>query len=122
MRILVVDDSTFERKLLIRILSRLGHTCQEAVDGKAALALLPKAGPLDAIMIDWHMPGMSGSELVVQLRADPSYRGIHLIMVTSESDHAHIAEAIEAGVDEYIMKPITPEVVDEKLQLLEFMR
>ncbi len=122
MHILVVDDSAVARRQLVRVLGRLGHTCLEAEDGQAALDLLPGAGPLDAVTIDWNMPGMSGRELLDRLRADARYRDLRLVMVTSEADQSSIADALAAGADEYIMKPVTPQVIDEKFQLLDFLR
>ena len=120
MRILVVDDSPTTRHLLTAILQRQGHQCSEAKDGLDALHRLAIESRPDVVLIDWHMPGMSGPELLHFLRNHPEYHDLRLVIVTRETDLSKVNEALAAGADEYIMKPFTPEVIEEKLQLLEW--
>ena len=118
MRALIVDDSKTMRTILSRIVSGLGFEIVQAGDGKQALAVLAD-GPLpDLLLTDWNMPEMTGYELVCAVRATAAYAAMKIVMVTTETEMAHVARAIEAGANEYVMKPFTPEVVLDKLRLL----
>jgi two-component system chemotaxis response regulator CheY len=117
MRALVVDDSRAMRMMLRRTLGGLGFEVLEAEHGAAALAVLDAVGPVDVCLVDWNMPVMDGLEFVKAVRADPEYERMVVVMVTSESDPARILRALMAGADEYATKPLTPEVLAEKLDL-----
>jgi two-component system chemotaxis response regulator CheY len=117
MRALVVDDSRAMRMMLRRTLGGLGFEVLEAEHGAAALAVLDGVGPVDVCLVDWNMPVMDGLEFVKAVRADPEYERMVVVMVTSESDPARILRALMAGADEYATKPLTPEVLAEKLDL-----
>lgn len=118
MRALIVDDSRTIRMILRRTLGELGFQVEEAEDGKEALATLAKDADFDFVLIDWNMPNINGFELVQAIRADASLGEMRLLMVTTESEMSRVTEALGAGVNEYIMKPFTPEIVVEKLKLL----
>ena len=118
MHALVVDDSRAMRLILGRVLRERGCTVTEAADGREALAALV-AGPLpDVALVDWNMPVMNGLELVEAVRRDPAYQGMRLVMVTTESESSQVIRALEAGADEYLFKPFTPDAVVDKLAML----
>ncbi|MDD7540965.1 MAG: response regulator [Mobiluncus porci] len=120
MRALIVDDSRAMRKIIGGILRREGYEILEAENGEEALKILkdPETGRVDLATIDWNMPVMNGLELVVNIRAEKELRNITLMMVTTESEHSQIVRALAAGAHEYLIKPFTPEAVNEKLLLL----
>jgi two-component system chemotaxis response regulator CheY len=116
---LVVDDSRTIRVILGSILREFGFDVASAANGREGLAEAERLLPgLALVMIDWNMPEMNGLELVRALRADPRFGATQLVMVTTETDVARMAEAVRAGADEYVMKPFTREVIAEKLSLL----
>jgi two-component system chemotaxis response regulator CheY len=117
MRALIVDDSRFVRGLLRGMLEERGIACDEAADGRAALALLHGDLRFDMALVDWNMPVMNGLEMLRQLRAD-GFRDLKVMMVTTEAENDYIVRALEAGADEYLMKPFDDEALDEKLALL----
>ncbi|MDB5307097.1 MAG: response regulator containing a CheY-like receiver domain and a domain [Gemmataceae bacterium] len=118
MNALVVDDSRVTRRVMGQILTGLGFSVAEAGDGREALARLAELGPVDLAVVDWNMPVMDGPDLVRAVRGDPALDRVRVMMVTTESDAATIAEALGAGADEFVMKPFTPDVIRENLQLL----
>ena len=120
MKALIVDDSRAMRKIIGGILLKEGFEIVEAANGEEALVLLnaPETGRVDLATIDWNMPVMDGLELVVNIRAEKSLRNITLMMVTTESEHSQIVRALAAGAHEYLIKPFTPEAVQEKLLML----
>jgi two-component system chemotaxis response regulator CheY len=122
-RALIVDDSKAMRMILRRSLAACGFDeFVEAEDGAQALAAL-RASPLpDVAFVDWNMPVMSGIELVRALRADTAFDALPVVMVTSETAHDRVELAIEAGADEYVMKPFTPDILTEKLALVRAAR
>ena len=111
---LVVDDSRVIRKVAGRIIEDLGFEIAEAGDGVEALAWCRSAMP-DAILLDWQMPVMNGIDFLRALRAEPDGKSASVIFCSVESDPARIAEALEAGADEYIMKPFDSEIIVSKL-------
>ena len=119
MRALVIDDSRAMRMILTRILTEAGFTdIAQAGDGQQALDVLA-AGPLPAIaLVDWNMPVMDGLTFVTACRANPDYRGITLMMVTTESEQGQIVRALAAGAHEYVIKPFTADAIIDKLALL----
>lgn len=117
MRALIVDDSRFTRKVLHGLLEQAGFECSEANDAAAGLALLFGELCFDVALIDWNMPGMSGLDMVKNIRAQ-NFNELKVMMVTSECDSDAILRALEAGADEYLMKPFDAESLREKLALL----
>ncbi len=110
---LVVDDSRVIRKVARRILEDLGFEIAEAADGMEALAWCRAAMP-DAILLDWNMPVMGGLEFLRKLRAEPGGDAPVVVFCTVENDVAHIQEALDAGADEYIMKPFDGDIIESK--------
>jgi len=97
----------------------MGFEVAEAGNGREGLERLRQSGPIDLVLVDWNMPEMDGLAFVRAVRADPTYKSVRLMMVTTENDLSRVAIALEAGANEYVMKPFTEEVMREKLQLLE---
>ena len=119
MRAIVVDDSRAMRLILKRIVGQIGFEVFEAEDGQAALDLLGTLDPLPNLaLVDWNMPNMNGLEFVTAVRADPRYREMTLVMVTTESEQSQIVRALAAGAHEYVIKPFTQGAMVEKLALL----
>lgn len=115
MRILIVDDFGTMRRLVRTVLNHLGYdNLQEAGDGKQALGMLKKS-KFDFVVSDWNMPNMTGLELVRAIRADPEIKDLPILMVTSEQEKSIVIETIQAGVNNYIVKPFTIEVFEEKM-------
>jgi len=120
---LVVDDSRAMRRILARNMQEAGFEVCEAANGHDALAQLrSSAGEISLILVDWNMPEMNGLEFVKQVRADPSFAGTRLMMVTTETEMERMVAALEAGADEYVMKPFTKEILFDKLRLLGAIR
>jgi len=84
----------------------------------ARLVQLDASGRPDFALLDWNMPEMNGFELLVALRADPRYLDLPVVMVTTETEMAQIARALECGANEYVMKPFTPDILRDKLDML----
>ena len=118
MRALVVDDSKAIRGLLKRELVQLGFEVFEAGNGQEGMAQLSELGPVDVALVDWTMPVMDGLTFLKEVRANPEYERVLVVMVTSESDPAQIFQALMAGADEYATKPITAAALAEKLGLV----
>jgi len=111
---LVVDDSRVIRKVARRILEDLGFEVAEAADGVEAMAWCNAVMP-DAILLDWIMPGMDGMEFLRRLRAEPGGDRPKVVFCSVENDIDRIREALDAGADEYIMKPFDGDIVAGKL-------
>jgi two-component system, chemotaxis family, chemotaxis protein CheY len=112
---LVVDDSSVIRKVARRILERLEFQIFEAEDGEQALEACRSAMP-DAVLLDWNMPKMDGYEFLRNLRRLPDGDRPKVVFCTTENDVAHIARALHAGANEYIMKPFDKDIVEAKFQ------
>ena len=118
MRALVIDDSRTMRRIIVGVLRSLGFDTLEAGDGREALDVLETGIPVDLACIDWNMPVMNGLEFVLAVRENRAWRGVTLMMVTTESEHNQIVRALAAGAHEYVIKPFTPDAIRDKLQLL----
>jgi len=114
---LIVDDSRVIRKVSRHILESLGFEVDEAANGQEALDACDKKMP-ELILLDWNMPVMSGIDFITALRARPDGAAPKVVFCTTENDIAHIREAIDAGADEYVMKPFDHETLQIKLQLV----
>jgi len=112
---LVVDDSSVIRKVARRILEGLDFNILEAEDGEQALSACRMALP-EAILLDWNMPRMDGYEFLRALRRMPGGDAPKVVFCTTENDIAHIARALHAGANEYIMKPFDKDIVEAKFQ------
>lgn len=115
---LVVDDSRAVRMLLTRTLKQLGYEVQEATNGREALEIVEAGNSgIKLVLADWNMPEMNGLDLLKKLRQNPALSSVAVVMVTTETEIQHIAEAMEAGANEYVMKPFTRDILVEKLEL-----
>ncbi len=110
---LVVDDSSVVRKIARRILEEMEFEIIEAEDGEQALDACKRALP-DAVLLDWNMPVMDGYEFLGNLRRMPGGDVPKVVFCTTENGIDHIARALEAGANEYIMKPFDKEIVAAK--------
>jgi two-component system, chemotaxis family, chemotaxis protein CheY len=117
MKFLVVDDSATMRRIVVNSLQRIGYTnFVEAADGVEGLARYD--GSIGFVITDWNMPNMSGTEMVQALRQREDGRTVPVLMVTARSVREDIITALEAGVNNYIVKPFTPQVLKEKIESL----
>lgn len=115
MEVLVVDDQQMMRRIVISLLKQLGIIrVREASDGRTALAQLEE-GPVDLILSDWNMEGMSGLEFLKAVRADDKYKHLPFIMVTGENKVTNIVAAKEAGVSNYMVKPFSASTLKTKI-------
>ena len=112
---LIVDDSAVIRKVARRILEGLAFRVSEAEEGAQALAACRAEMP-DAVLLDWNMPVMDGYEFLKALRQMPDGKTPKVVFCTTENDVAHIARAMHAGADEYVMKPFDKEIMAAKLE------
>ena len=116
LKILVVDDFSATRTIVINYLSKLGYkNTVEAEDGFSALARL-KSALFDLVVTDWSMSDMSGLDLMKQMRADSDLKHIPVLMVTSEDLHGNIVTAIKAGLNDYIVRPFEEHTFKQKLE------
>lgn len=111
-RIMVVDDSGTSRKLSMSLLNLAGYqNIDECADGQAALTKLSTSRPpFDLVVADWHMPNMSGFELLQKIRADENLKATCVVLVTGERNAAEVTNAIKAGVNGYVVKPLEPSI------------
>jgi two-component system chemotaxis response regulator CheY len=116
MRALIVDDSRSLRLLLRGLLEDMGFECEEAVNGQSGIDRLTESEPFDFALLDWNMPVMNGLEMLKTLRA----RGftVKVMMVTTEAENEFIVQALDAGADEYLMKPFDGDALFEKLAMM----
>ncbi|MCD5993024.1 chemotaxis response regulator CheY [Pseudomonas sp. CDFA 602] len=115
MKILIVDDFSTMRRIIKNLLRDLGFTnTSEADDGLTALPML-QSGAFDFLVTDWNMPGMSGIDLLRQVRLDERLKNLPVLMVTAEAKREQIIEAAQAGVNGYVVKPFTAQVLSEKI-------
>jgi two-component system chemotaxis response regulator CheY len=117
MRALIVDDSRFVRGYLRGLLEEKGIECEEAANGQAGMERLNAGPPFDLALVDWNMPVMNGLEMLEQLRAQ-GLASVKVMMVTTEAENDFIVRALDAGADEYLMKPFDEEALSEKLAML----
>ncbi|MGD9969219.1 MAG: chemotaxis response regulator CheY [Sulfuricurvum sp.] len=116
MKLLVVDDSSTMRRIIKNTLSRLGYEdVLEGEDGLQGWTVLNENPNIGMLITDWNMPEMNGLELVKKVRADGRFSDLPIIMVTTEGGKAEVITALKAGVNNYIVKPFTPQVLKEKL-------
>ena len=117
MKFLVVDDSITMRRIILNALQRIGYSdAIEASDGKEALDKFDSS--IGFVITDWNMPAMSGLEFARAVRATPAGQSVPILMVTTRGAREDIVSAVEAGVNNYILKPFTPSVLKEKIDRL----
>jgi two-component system chemotaxis response regulator CheY len=116
---LVVDDSRAVRMILAKTLKELGFEVREAGNGREALEVMEvEKTAVNLVLADWNMPEVNGLELLKRLRQDPALASLVVVMVTTETELDQMAAALEAGANEYVMKPFTKNILVEKLQLV----
>jgi len=118
MKILVIDDEANARMLLSDIFEDLGWEMEEAEDCLEGLDKIKSLGPFDLVLVDWKTPRMTGLDFTKNVRSNPDFQSIPLIMVTGLNDMESVADALEVGINEYLMKPFTPEMIFSKLRLV----
>lgn len=117
-RALIVDDSRVARVMVTRALSG-SYDVAQADSAESALELLADSEPFVLLVVDWNMPGMTGVEFVRRLRMSGEYADLKILMITTEVEERAVMTALDAGVDEYLMKPFSRQAVLEKLDLLD---
>ncbi len=116
MKILIVDDSITIRRIITNALKTIGFPeTIEAVDGKDALDKLT-GGNVDFIITDWNMPQMNGLDFIKEVRANPIYSSLPILMITTHGSEQDVIEALKAKVNSYIVKPFTPQELKEKIE------
>jgi len=117
-RILVVDDMMTMRKIVAKACRDIGFTdITEAADGvKAWEAIQVATPPIGLVISDWNMPNCTGLDLLKRVRADGRFKALPFVLLTAESEGHQVAEAVKTGVDNYIVKPFTPDLLQRKLE------
>jgi two-component system chemotaxis response regulator CheY len=118
MRALVIDDSSSMRMYLASLIEEQGWQAHMAADGQEALRLLDERGVFDVATVDWDMPVMDGHAFVTAVRRDPRFQRMKLLMLTARDSTDEVVKALEAGADDYLMKPVTAEMLQEKMRLI----
>jgi two-component system chemotaxis response regulator CheY len=117
LKFLIVDDSVTMRRIVANSLKAIGHeNVVEAGDGKEALAKLATDDSINFVITDWNMPELSGLELVKAIRGDNKFGNIPILMVTTRGLKEDIIEALQAKVNNYVVKPFTPQILREKIE------
>jgi two-component system chemotaxis response regulator CheY len=119
MRALVIDDSRTVRVIIGGILRELGHDVIEAANGQEGLDRLQQNAGVELVLVDWNMPVMNGLDFIKTVRSQRVYDPVRLMMVTTETEQEQLLRALEAGANEYVMKPFTKEILIAKLSLLD---
>ena len=115
---LVVDDSRTIRTILAKTLREIGFEVLEAANGREALEVIEaEKTAVSLILLDWDMPEMNGLELLKRLRQAPEFSSMVVVMVTAQTELDHIGEALDAGANEYVMKPFTKDILVGKIEL-----
>jgi two-component system, chemotaxis family, chemotaxis protein CheY len=118
-RALIIDDARAMRSILRRIVVPLGFETHEAGNGREALDFMLATDEVPAFaLVDWNMPEMNGLEFIKAVRAEPRWRAMSLMMVTTESENHQVVRALAAGAHEYVIKPFPPVAIVEKLAML----
>lgn len=116
---MVVDDSRAMRTLLRNLLRENGiEVVAEAENGRQALERLDTIGPVDLTLLDWNMPIMNGYDALRELRKNPRWAEMRVMLVTTETEASQIIRALDAGADEYLIKPFAKEALRDKLSVL----
>ena len=119
LKFLVVDDSVTMRRIVVNSLKNLGYTSYvEATDGRDALAKLAADSSINFVITDWNMPNMTGLELSQAIRGDANLSSLPILMVTTRGVKDDIVQALNAKVNNYVVKPFTPQVLKEKLDAI----
>ena len=117
-RVLVVDDTAFNRRLLVRLLTSIGHDTLEAINGREALDLLRDSGPtaVDVVLLDIVMPEMDGYETLEALKADPALRDLPVIVISGVDELESVVRCIQMGATDYLPKTVAPEILRARIE------
>lgn len=118
MRALVIDDSRAMRAILKKFMIEAGFEVVEACHGKQALERISADDCPDVALVDWNLPEMNGLEFLRAIRTESGFDSMKVIMVTTEIEKERIAKALNAGANEYVMKPFTKDMIVDKLALV----
>ncbi len=120
MKALVVDDSQSMRNIVKAGLKQMDafDSISEAVNGVDALEKLQAEGPFDLVLLDWYMPEMEGYDCLVKIRENASWNDMKVMMVTTENQQENVIRAVMAGANEYLMKPFTSQMLEEKVRMV----
>ncbi len=118
MKVLVIDDSRTMRRLLVSYVTEFTPDIIEAEDGVQGLEQLAQHAPFDLVMVDWDMPRMCGLDFVKAVRANAAYAEMKILMITSHNTMEDVGQALEAGATDFLMKPMTEEMLRDKFQML----
>ena len=117
MTILSVDDSATIRRIVKKTVTELGYDSMEAADGASALKLLDdNAHLINVVILDWNMPGMTGLEVLKQIKSNPKLSGVVVMMLTSEADQSFVLDALRNGAQNYLTKPFDSKLLQLKIQ------
>jgi len=119
MRALIIDDSRAMRLIIGKILRDLGIDVIEAANGREALERMREYSDVELALVDWNMPVMDGLDYIRAVRSEREHDAVRIMMVTSESEQEQVVRALDAGANEYLMKPFTKEVLVAKLSLMD---
>jgi two-component system chemotaxis response regulator CheY len=119
MRALVIDDSRTVRAIIGKILRDEGLEVVEAANGREGLERLREPPGVELVLVDWNMPEMNGLDFIKAVRSDRAYDPVRIMMVTTETEQGQVIRALDAGANEYVMKPFTREILVAKLSLLD---
>ena len=117
-RALVIDDSRTIRSILGKKVAQLGFKVSDAENGKVGLDVLRANPGISLVLVDWNMPVMNGLQFVQAVRAEEAWNDVMIVMVTTETETSQMLAALDAGANDYIMKPFTEEIITERLMLL----
>lgn len=118
MRALAIDDSRLIRRLVSSTLEGFGFTVDCAGNGEEGLVSLLRDGPHDLVVLDWNMPVMDGYTFLTRMRKLDRFAGVKVIMLTARNEMQAVRQALEAGANEYLMKPFSPELLKEKIEMV----
>lgn len=120
MKALVVDDSTSMRNIIKAVLKQMAifDEIVEAENGRVALDRIREQGPFNIVLLDWYMPEMEGYDCLVEIRKDDNLQDMKVMMVTTENEQEKVIKAVMAGANEYLMKPFTPDMLEEKVRMV----
>ncbi len=118
MRVLIIDDSRAMRAILTNIMTEMGYEVVTAANGREGFERLEEDDGIGLVLVDWNLPEMNGYEFLTAVRSNSTYDEVRLIMVTTETERERVEEALDAGADEYVMKPFTKGTLEEKLALI----
>lgn len=121
MHALVIDDSRTIRTIIGKTLRELGLAVVEAGNGREGLEQLERSPEVALVLVDWNMPEMNGLDFIKAVRARRDYDHIRIVMVTTETEQEQVLRALEAGANEYVMKPFTKEILIAKLSLMDVL-